>query len=213
MSRNLCIFGSACLVVLAKALPAPDPVDDGSLECLSSLHSYDLAESSWSAVLVTQIVSSSPYAGALETNVPYTTLCDGRPRAVETHYTTAYTTYEPPLTVTHPQGDWDPAGITDSVYTEPVPTCTIAQSACTALLSSWTSALSDHSTNDAPSPTVSPHCSAYRPCNEVPNYCFIYGRGMKLYYWPVTTTSGDFCAYNGSTVFASPTNPPRVQTR
>lgn len=212
MARSLRIFASALLVILGKALPAPDPIDYGSLECLSSLHAYDSAEASWSAVPVTQTVSSSPYIGELETDVPYTTLCDGRPRALEARYTTAYTTYDPPLTVTHPQGDWDPAGITDGVYTEPAPTCTVAKNACSALHSSYTSALSDWKTNDAPEPTSSPHCRLYTPCNEFPDYCFIYGNGAQLYYWPVTTTLGDFCAYNGSTIFAQPTNPPLPNT-
>jgi hypothetical protein len=36
--------------------------------------------------------------------------------------------------------------------------------------------------------------------------------GVNVYYWPVTTTNGDFCAYNGSTVFAQPTNPPAPNT-
>jgi hypothetical protein len=33
-----------------------------------------------------------------------------------------------------------------------------------------------------------------------------------MYYWPVTTTSGDFCAHNGTTVTPFPTDPPAPDT-
>lgn len=212
MARNLHIFASACLALLATALPAPDPVDPDSLQCWSSLNAYEAAASSWSEVPVTQTVTSSAYIAEIDTNVPYTTLCDGRPRAGTTRYTTEYTTYDPPKTITRGQGDWDDEAITAGTYPSPSPTCTIADSACQIFQSSYSSAISDHVTNDAPSPTASPHCTVYRPCNENPDYCFIYGGAAKIYYWPVTTTNGDFCAYNGSTIFASPTNPPAANT-
>jgi hypothetical protein len=78
-----------------------------------------------------------------------------------------------------------------SYYDEPTPTCTVASTLCTT-----------------------PDCKPYVPCTVgVPGYCFIEGgRDNKLYYWPVTTTSGDFCAQNGSTVFAEPTSPPDPNT-
>ena len=73
-----------------------------------------------------------------------------------------------------------------SYYTEPTPTCTVAATADKSGL------------------------ETYVPCTTgYPGYCFIYGTGgVKLYYWPVTTTCGDFCSQNGSTVFAQPTSPP-----
>jgi hypothetical protein len=49
----------------------------------------------------------------------------------------------------------------------------------------------------------------YVPCNT---YCRLHGSAVKLYYWPVTTTSGDFCTSSGSTVFAEPTSPPNPNT-
>ena len=75
---------------------------------------------------------------------------------------------------------------TYSYYTEPTQTCTVAASACTS------------------------DCEAYTPCTAgIPNYCFVYGdRNVKVYYWPITTTSGDFCSQDGATVFAEPTSPP-----
>jgi hypothetical protein len=77
-----------------------------------------------------------------------------------------------------------------SDYTEPTPTCTVAASALPSDL------------------------DAYTPCTAgIPGYCFVYGGiNVKLYYWPVTTTSGDFCSQNGSTVFAEPTSPPNPDT-
>jgi hypothetical protein len=83
-----------------------------------------------------------------------------------------------------------------SVYTVPTPTCTIAREACSAFHTSY----------------PSPHCKLYRSCNERPGSCYIYGNGGELCYWPVKTTNGDFCAQNGSTIFASPTSPPLLNT-
>ena len=43
--------------------------------------------------------------------------------------------------------------------------------------------------------------------------CFIYaGARRTLFYWDIKTESGDFCAQNGTTVFASPTHPPEPNT-
>jgi hypothetical protein len=77
-----------------------------------------------------------------------------------------------------------------SYYTEPTPTCTVAASACKS------------------------DCEAYTPCTAgTPGYCFIYGdKDIKVYYWPVTTASGNFCSQDGSTVFAEPTSPPNPDT-
>jgi hypothetical protein len=204
MSRSLRTFGFAYLVLHANALPAPDLIDDGSLECLSSLNAAQSAYATWSTQSFVTTRSSEVYSW-LDKNVPYTTLCDGRPRALTTTYTTSTKTIDPPETLTIQN-----FGYRD--YTAPTPICTIAKAACSAFHSSYASAVSDANTNGAPSPTSSPLCRLYIPCNEMPNYCFIYGRGGKLYYWPVTTTNGDFCAQNGSTIFAQPTNPPLPNT-
>jgi len=77
-----------------------------------------------------------------------------------------------------------------SYYTEPTPTCTITASVGT---SDW---------------------EPYVPCTAgIPGYCFIYGGvNVNIYYWPVTTTSGDFCSQDGSTVFAEPTSPLQPNT-
>jgi hypothetical protein len=77
-----------------------------------------------------------------------------------------------------------------SYYTEPTPTCTVAASALPSDLETYT------------------------PCTAgIPGYCFIYGDiNAKVFYWPVTTVSGDFCSQDGSTIFAEPTSPPQPDT-
>lgn len=188
-------FLIAYFSLLATALPA-DPNDD-DFECLSSWHAFDASEDQYSTTVTSEYVYVTD---VLDTNVPLSTLCDGRPRG---QYTESRSTesYDPPITRTvlvPPTG--------------PTPSCTIAETACTPILSSYSSSLSEHITSDAPSPGA-PHCSTYVPCSLNPEYCFIYaGYSKKLYYWPVTTVSGDFCAQNGSTVFAEPTSPPNPNT-
>jgi hypothetical protein len=49
----------------------------------------------------------------------------------------------------------------------------------------------------------------YITCNA---YCRLYESGVKVWYWPVTTTDGDFCTSSGSTVFGLPTSPPKPNT-
>ena len=203
MSRTLRLLGSTCLISLAAALPAPELIDDESLQCVSARNEWETSSSEWSAVWITQTLSSTEYWP--DVDVSWTTLCDGYPRAVETRYPAQWTTLDPPLTTVVPQ--WLGNDFT------PAPTCTIAETACTALLASWSSTSSDWRTNDAPSPTLKPQCTTYQSCNpDGKNQCQIWGYGGNIYYWPVTTTMGDFCAYNGSTVFAAPTNPPSPNT-
>nr|OQO31793.1 hypothetical protein B0A51_00695 [Rachicladosporium sp. CCFEE 5018] len=151
-----------------------------------------------------------------DTNVPLTTLCDGRPRALESYRTSTVTstvTYKPPVTLTYQRG----------TYTGVYPTCTIAETACTPILSSYSSAVSDAETNGAPYPTNIPHCTTsdtstitsaptpvetYVDCAINTQYCFMQGGNFgTLFYWPVTTVNGDFCAQNGTTVTPSPTDP------
>lgn len=205
MSRILRLFGSACLVTLVSALPAPELIDDESLKLLSAKNAYGSASAIWSDETYTTTLSSQVYT-ELDTNVEYTTLCDGRARALETRYTTSVSTINPPGTAVY--NSW-----MYNQYTVPSPTCTIARAACTAFIASYDSAISDFRTNGAPSPTLKPQCTPYQTCKPGDTeQCRIYGYGGNLYYWPVTTTLGDFCAYNGSTIFASPTNSPSPNT-
>lgn len=193
------------LSTFARALPAADPNDD-DFECLSSLQAHDAFLSSREETFTTEYTSIEVATATNEDTDfprPTTTLCDGRPRVIGYYPTETYTTtytYDPPLS--------------DSrlvEYTGPPPTCTIAETACTPIRFSYTSALSTWSADQGPSPTGLPHCTtndSYDPCSLNPDYCFIYANDKTLFDWPVTTFSGDFCAQNGSTVFAQPTSPP-----
>lgn len=203
MLRSHLIIGSSYLALLAAALPAPDLIDDETLQCLSSNIAWESASVAWSDVPpLTRTVTSQSWGIGLDENVAYTTLCDGRPRAVETIYTTIYTTYDPPMTYTEHQ-EW----------TVSSPSCTITGAACTSLLSSYSTALSEYQYNSAPWPTASAYCTSYHACKTGDSTdCRIYGFGGNLYYWPVQTVSGDFCLQNGSTIFAEPTDPPLANT-
>jgi hypothetical protein len=201
------VLSLSSLILLAYALPAADLVDNNSA-CLSSWHAYDSSTSTWNEGEhpTTAVIATKVGEPAFDFNVPYTTLCDGYRRAVVSRTTTQTVTYDPPMTTTFNEG-----------YPGPAPTCTIAEAACTAILSSYSSSSSAwfSSAPAIPSPGQ-PHCTTYRPCDspEYPgdSYCFIEGNMKKLFYWPVTTTSGNFCNVSGSTVFASPTSPPKPNT-
>jgi hypothetical protein len=94
MSHSLRTFGLAYLVLHANALPAPTLIDDESLECWSSLDAAESAYEVWKSKS-TVYTSSLALFTSLDTNVPHTTLCDGRPRALTTSYTTSTSTIDP----------------------------------------------------------------------------------------------------------------------
>jgi hypothetical protein len=184
MLTNLRVFSVASLVLAATALPGVQPRDDGAA-CTSSWDAYYEAKQSWDTVEVPQTVTTEVFEDQLDYNVPYTTLCDGYRRAHTTRYRDVTTTYDPPKTTAIYQFQL-------SSYPEPEPTCT--------------------RTGLGYDPTPRPTAS-YLPCSAVRGACYMYDSGgVNVYYWPVTTTNGDFCAYNGSTIFAQPTNPPAPNT-
>lgn len=172
---------------LVAAVPATGPYDN-DFACFSSYREYDSSSRSLEELYTTEVVSIyEQIVKKTDRNVPLTTLCDGRPRALEpfkTFEVTSTKTLDPPETITQ-----------YSIYTSPTPTCTIDATACAAIQSAF--------------PDEDSHCESlpsYVPCS---GRCQINDRGHNtLFYWPVTTVSGDFCAQNGSTVFAEPTSPP-----
>ena len=173
---------------LVAAVPATGPYDD-DFACFSSYREYDSSSRSFEELYTTEVVSiSERIVKKTDRNVPLTTLCDGRPRALEpfkTFEVTSTETLDPPATVTK-----------YSIYTSPTPTCTIDATACAAIQSAF--------------PDEDSHCEtlpSYVPCSI--DTCQIVAASRNtLFYWPITTVSGDFCARNGSTVFAEPTSPP-----
>ncbi|KAK6433858.1 hypothetical protein LTR95_009958 [Oleoguttula sp. CCFEE 5521] len=175
-----------------------DPNAD-DFRCLTSFRAYDSSYSSYAFKVLTSYIKVATLQKLLRT--PTTSIV------------TSTVTYKPPVTLTYQRG----------TYTGVPPTCTIAETACTPILSSYSSAISDAETNGAPYPTNLPHCETsntatitsaptpvetYVDCAIDTQYCFMHGGQFgTLFYWPVTTVNGDFCAQNGTTVTPSPTDP------
>ncbi|KAK6435259.1 hypothetical protein LTR95_008550 [Oleoguttula sp. CCFEE 5521] len=216
----LTLVGVASAAVVAVKRPLPENDTDPNADdyaCLSSMHAYDSSSSSYAYEELTSYITVSTIVDVItDTDVPLTTLCDGRPRALESYKTSTVTStesYDPPLTETYQRG----------TYTTDFPSCTIAETACTPILSSWYSATSDAETNGAPYPTDYPYCETsdtatitsaptpvetYVDCAINTDYCLMHGDNFgTLFYWPVTTADGDFCAQHGTTVTPSPTDP------
>ena len=205
MARIHRFLAFSSLGLLASCLPAAESVDDGSA-CLSSWHAYDTSSSLWIDAAPTTTLTTETLYPQFDFEVPYTTLCDGYRRAVISRTTTPVVTYDPPKTTTL------------NSYTEPEPSCTIPETACTAILSAFSSSRSAWSSS-APAVTSpdQPHCTTYRPCDSErypgDSYCFIHdSAAVKVWYWPVSTVSGDFCTSSGLTTTAEPTSPGEPNT-
>jgi hypothetical protein len=115
-----------------------------------------------------------------------------------TAFCTSYTTtvtyyYTTPSTVT-----------TQASWTGTPPLCSINESDCSLLETVYTSSLSAWSANHSLHYPKDVQCTTtpYDPCA---GQCGMTAGNARLLYWPVTTTNGDFCAQNGTTVTATPT--------
>lgn len=189
MLHTRALMSVVFVFTIVAALPATGPNDD-DFACFSSWREHDSSSKAFEEPYATEVLSVREYVHlSTDRNVPLTTLCDGRPRALESYKRFVVTsTYalDPPETTT-----------LYSTYTDPSPTCTIAATACAAIESAFPDDVS--------------HCEApYVPCSMSPDHCIIYGKERNtLFYWPISTVSGDFCAQNGTTVFAEPTSPPK----
>jgi hypothetical protein len=122
-TRQLII--TTALAFQAAALPAADPIDEPK-ECWTSLD--DHWSSSWQYDgAATELVSTEEWVWtSVDSDVPLTTLCDGKARALEPYKTAVITeteTLETPTLTTFTRA-----------YTEPSPTCTIGESACSSLV-------------------------------------------------------------------------------
>ncbi|KAF7589546.1 hypothetical protein BBP40_004169 [Aspergillus hancockii] len=144
---------------------------------------------------------------------PVTTLCDGYPRALGPRETV--TVYYPG---TGPCSTFNlPTTITTTLYrsASSSPTCTLHREGCKAVWETYTSrSLSYHSSITAPtpgdpnSPLVPSHCprtTRERPQPDGCGSCHFLPDTATMFYWPVTTASGDVCAQNGTTIPATPT--------
>ncbi|KAE8383085.1 hypothetical protein BDV26DRAFT_303987 [Aspergillus bertholletiae] len=150
---------------------------------------------------------SDPHAG------PVTTLCDGIPRALGPRE--SFTSYWPG---TGPCSSFMATETTTTlVYRSPAPSpsCELNTQDCipiwqtyTSLSKAYTSSVTTSIPGDTNSPIRPESCPTTTrsyPDRDVCTYCHYLPDTATLFYWPVTTTSGDLCLQNGSTVPATPT--------
>jgi hypothetical protein len=181
---------AAALAFHVAALPAADPNDDAS-DCSSSWSAYESSSAEYEEPYATSIITTTVFDSTFFTfRYGITTLCDGRARGLGPHESA----FVVPTTSTL---DYPWETVLYSTYTSEPPTCT-------------TEASPD--APDAAVQTANPDGDLsvrddYVPCNS--GSCYIYAQQNRVLYWPVTTVDGDFCAQNGSTIFAEPTSPPQ----
>ena len=186
------LFATA-LTFHATALPTADPDEDDSA-CWTSSSDYKTSSEQYEESYFTEFVTEIEHAStSTVTDVSMTTLCDGKARLLEPYKTITVTSTE---TVESPTPT-----VFQLPYTEPTPTCTIADSACAALTSAH---------HLGPKFCFLTKTVPDVPCtSDASQWCWVWydARYATLLYWPVQTVSGDFCAQNG-TVIAQPTSPP-----
>ena len=119
-------LGLSAFVALASCLPAADPNDD-DFACWTSKDQYRSSSGQYEGSYFEEFVTTwSHISTTTITDVAITTLCDGKPRLLEPYKTITVTSIE---TLESPTPT-----IFQLPYTEPSPTCTIAESACTAII-------------------------------------------------------------------------------
>lgn len=175
--RRLLSFSS--LIVLASSLPAADPNDD-DFACWTSLKRYKRSSEAYEESYFEKLVTTSEHISTTTiTDVAITTLCDEKPRLLEPYKTIIVTLIE---TLESPT----PA-VFQLPYTKPTLACTIAESACTAVIYSHHLDLHFCTTTRTDAIVL---CSS-----DASQSCRLYNAGLStLYYWLIDTASRDFCA-------------------
>jgi hypothetical protein len=121
------LLSFSSLIALASCLPAANPDDDDGSECWTSSRNYRDASEAYEQSYFEKLVTTSEHiTTSTITDVPMTTLCDGKARLLEPYKTITVTSIE---TLESPTPT-----VFQLPYTEPEPTCTIADSACSGLL-------------------------------------------------------------------------------
>jgi hypothetical protein len=119
------IFATA-FAFQAAALSATEPIDEAK-ECWTSWEDYRSSSEWYQYQSTTELVSTEEFVStSVDSDVPLTTLCDGKARALEPYKTAVITeteTLESPTPTTFTRD-----------YTEPSPTCSIGESACSSLI-------------------------------------------------------------------------------
>jgi hypothetical protein len=164
-TRHL-IVATALAFQAATALPAAGPNDDAE-ECWTSQDAYRLSVEYAIGHSYTELVSTEEWVStSTDSDVPLTTLCDGKARALEPYKTVLVTvteTLETPTLTTF-----------TSEFTGPSPTCTIGESECSAIV--------DAHPTDIRHSTFS---KTYPPCAATSAQCDVWDGGHS------TLVSGD----------------------
>ncbi|KAG9228730.1 hypothetical protein BJ875DRAFT_525632 [Amylocarpus encephaloides] len=188
--------------------PLPDPRDMDEIKCWSSSYSYSLA-----SVAVDDVARTIPYTSngfistLVKTDCCYgyqpiqstTTLCDGYPRVLhpqEIIYNVTKTSTLYNITQTTRQ---------EPPHTEVTPTCRVDNEAgaCTRLWEAFDytslSLKKNADTRWSYGAYARPPCTSPIKACPTATQCSVHYDEVKMYYWPQTTVSGDFCAHNGTT--------------
>jgi hypothetical protein len=203
--------------------PGPGPNDQAAFSCWSASYAYSTISSQISSESEVVPYTSAQFFPTFTTTdccyrysptLSTTTLCDGYPRVLSIpedvyNVTKTSTLYNYTLST---QGSLPS-------HTEVLPSCTVDvyQPACTKIWSNYdytsASLKSASGAYDSYGLYAQPPCpSPVKVCPSAATVCSMELEEPTMYYWPVTTTSGDFCAHNGTTVTPSPTDPPAPDT-
>ncbi|KAK4565444.1 hypothetical protein LTR86_004061 [Recurvomyces mirabilis] len=167
--------------------------------CNQQRISYSLASEAWQTMVAPTTncsTSTNTYGITQEDhaiNIEWTTFCDGHPRTPYNFtysLTTKMTTLQVPVCGRSTR-------LNSGLYPSSYPSCTIQPSECNKLY---------QDNLDAAVATIyTPLCSTVRSFKPSCGACTVFANGMQLFYWPTTTTSGDLCQGNGTTITAAPT--------
>ena len=181
----------------SNAAPATLPLSGSgtsyALACQSAFQSWFIAEQSFQkqhGPVVTTVTEEPAPGPGTPTASPYY-LCDGIPRYNQTK---PWSTYLISTSVVLTQG---------RTFPEPAPRCSIQPSDCNAVMSFYNSILK----------TANGSYTYYGICTPIITHmttgfcgsCTFEPSHVQLLYWPVTTTNGDLCLRNGSTITQTPT--------
>jgi len=171
--------------------------------CNSASISWSVANASWYTAHSPTSGCSSFYTpttftgSSSDINPEYTTLCDGHARLPEDYEWPTYTNVTSVLDTTR-----CPPMPSIPTFTEPTPKCSVPAKYCTQFWSEFaTKGGWMYANTDNPPPPCSTSSGFYPGCEK----CYISAYELQLFYWPVTTTGGNSCYQDGTTVTAKPT--------
>ncbi|KAE8389534.1 hypothetical protein BDV23DRAFT_156978 [Aspergillus alliaceus] len=231
--ESTCYTSSQWLVISGTSIFWPTstnylygPTDNPDVDCAAQWMQYDARSSGLESLgptatsTLTELIPTSTGACRTSSHLersddihtgPVTTLCDGHARALG-----------PPETVTDYYPGTGPCStfylpttITTTLYNSPSgsPTCHLHREGCKAVWETYKSrslayksSISVSVPGDTNSPLVPGRCPmTTRDRPEQCGSCHFLPDTATLFYWPVTTASGELCAQNGTTIPATPT--------